>query len=188
MAFKSKLKIVDQLTIGSPCPDESFENNAKALDTGWYCNMCSKEVYDLKKMSKSEIAKLVKNKKGNFCAVISRRQDGSMITKEPVSATNAFLSTGLLLASTTLISSQAIAETERGDVALPSQSNSAQLRGEVYVPPSSSEGSQSSEGSTCSDKSSASEEAQVEPVGPIHRTVGAVAIEPTRGKVAIKTK
>ena len=184
MAFKSRLKIVDQMTIGSPCPDESFKESAKEIDKGWYCNLCCKDVYDLKRMSKKEIANLVKEKNGNFCAVISRRADGSMITKEPVGAANALLSTGLLFASTTLVSSSAVAQTERGDIAPPPQAIQAQV-GEIAIHSASSESS--SEGSNQSAQSSSSEEVKVPVEHPVYESAGAVYI-PERGKVKIEPK
>lgn len=192
MAFKSKLKIVEDISIGSPCPVESFEKDAKAIDAGWYCNQCSKEVYDLKNMSRKEIAKLIKNKNGNFCAVISRRTDGSLITKEPVSATQSFLSAGILLASTSLISADAIAESERGDVELPPVHNTENYKsvGEVNIPaeqplPQSSE--VSSAPSQNEVHTNISSEAAVPASTPeIHRKAGLVAPESIRGKVKVR--
>lgn len=188
MAIKSKLTIVDQISVSSPCPDESFEKNARVLDAGWYCNQCSKEVYDLKKMSRKEIAKLVKNKKGNFCAVVSRRQDGSLITKEPVSSTQSFLTAGLLIASTTLINTPANAQSERGDVAVPVQTENHQVGGismpaevgEVSVEPVPTQ-------NPSSEQSNASEQTKPTSGPPVRESVGLVAVQ-KRGKVAINPK
>ena len=183
MATKLKLTIVEQISVSSPCPDESFEKNAKVLDAGWYCNQCSKEVYDLKKMSRKEIAKLVKAKKGSFCAVVSRRQDGSLITKEPVSSTHSFLSAGLLVASTTLINSAALAQSERGDVAIPVQTENHQVGG-ISIE-STTEHTPSSEVS--SEQSNASEQTEPASGPPVRESVGLVAV-PERGKVAMDPK
>ncbi len=134
--FKSKLKIVDQLRVGSPCPVSNFEQNADQSKEGWFCKECVKPVYDLAKLSRREIDALINRTDGHFCAAISRRADGSIITNDPMSASATLLSKGILLASTALISSSAVAESERGDVALPEPTPGiTQLRGEVEADP-----------------------------------------------------
>jgi hypothetical protein len=60
-----------------------------------------------------------------------------MITKEPVPAATAFLSASVLLASTTLLTPQAMAQqSERGDVAMPEPTPRVhQVAGGISVPP-----------------------------------------------------
>ena len=195
MAFKSKLKIVEDLTVTSPCPVESFENNSKVLNSGWYCNQCSKEVYDLKKLSRKEIANLIKSKNGQFCAVISRRLDGSLITKEPISATHSLASAGLLLASTTLINSPAIAQSERGDVAPPPAHETEVTRtvGEAMVRPTATPGAEqpvesSSASSECQEHANTSEQAVPYPTPDIVSTAGGISVPMERGKIAVNPR
>jgi len=193
MASRSRLKIVDQLSVSSPCPDESFTTNAESIDKGWFCNQCSKEVYDLKKLSRKEIANLIESKNGHFCAVISRRLDGSIITKEPTNPAHSFLSAGILLASTALLNSQAMAQTDVGEIAPQVHNQEAgSTRGDVYVPPSNEHANSSetsSAASVCSEHSNNSSEAAiVRPDPNIITQAGGISVQVTKGKVRVEPK
>ena len=115
-----------------------------------------------------------------------------MITKEPVSATHSFLSAGILLASTTLISSQAIAQTEAGGIApLPVQDSQTE-RGDVYFKPKHCQAQlseTSSEASSMSEPSSVSSEPAASNITPdVVQSVGGVSVPEMRGEVTIPPK
>lgn len=115
---------------------------------------------------------------------------GWFINYEPVSSAQTFLSAGIILASTTLATSQAIAQTERGDIAPPPAQNtdSSHTVGEVTIRPLNQ--AQSSESSSAGSEQSntASEIPEVVPTPDIMRTAGAVYIPEVRGKVKIDPK
>lgn len=108
MASKSKFKILNELTIGSPCQAEDFSRITEPRDRGWYCNHCEKRVHDFSRLSKAEIVKLVEESGGDLCASIARRPDGSIITSEPPS--RSLFSAGVFLASTAMLASSASAQ------------------------------------------------------------------------------
>ena len=115
--FKSKLPILPELTIETPCPIADFEANAEQNEGGWFCHQCNQPVYSLAEMSRKEIGELYRRTGGEFCAAIARRSDGTMITNDPIAASGSKLAAGMLLASTALFASSAAADTEIGKVA-----------------------------------------------------------------------
>ncbi len=203
--FKGKLKIVDSIRVESPCPVPDFDNHAQALDQGWYCHHCEKEVYDLASMTREEIAKLIDNTGGHFCALVSHRQDGSIVTGDPVSRPTALIAAGALMASTTLIASTVLAESEINfeapagttreiDPPLDSQPQNPplQMLGEVYITPSptpevsktnSQTDKSSSQSEQCTDKAKTSSPIVEKNQKPrdVPRTLrGKVAVTPRR--------
>lgn len=110
MRKKPKLKIINSLEVSSPCHSDNFASHSTETKTGWYCGECKKDVHDLSKYTQKDILKLIDESKGNFCALIKRKADGSVITKEPPSYSRALLATGVLLASTVLHQEEAAAQ------------------------------------------------------------------------------
>jgi len=107
-----------------------------------FCYLCQKTVHDFSKLSKKEILELLDNSGDSFCASISRRVDGSIITKETPS--NSLFYSGVMLAGTALLTSTVSAETltENGIIIENCPSNN-ELRGEVTIPiPSKSNSSE----------------------------------------------
>lgn len=110
MRKKQRLEIVNSLEVSSPCHNENFSTNSTETESGWYCGECKKEVHDLSRCSQDEILQLIEQTQGNFCALITRKADGSIITNEPPAYSRSMLATGLLLASTALLQEEAFAQ------------------------------------------------------------------------------
>lgn len=110
MRKKTKLKIINSLEVSSPCHNDNFATNSTETKSGWHCGECNKEVHDLSRYNQKDILKLINETKGNFCALIRRKADGSIITKEPTSYSRALLATGVILASTVLLKNEAFAQ------------------------------------------------------------------------------
>lgn len=110
MRKKTKLKIINSLEVSSPCHNDNFASNSTETKSGWYCGECKKVVHDLSRYTQKDILKLIDETEGNFCALIKRKADGSVLTKEPPSYSRALLATGVILASTALFSEKASAQ------------------------------------------------------------------------------
>ncbi len=133
LSSRNKLKIIDQLAVTSSCTIDDFKSMSDPNSSGWFCHHCQKTVHDFSKLSKKEILTLVENSGDSFCASISRRVDGSIITKETPS--NSLFYSGVMLVGTALLASSVSAETsiEVGEISENSPSVK-QLPGEVTTP------------------------------------------------------
>ena len=60
------------LEISKPCNEQW--KNMKPNDSGSFCELCSKNVVDLTKLSQNEISIIVKKSKGNLCGRVSEEQ------------------------------------------------------------------------------------------------------------------
>jgi hypothetical protein len=80
-AVKKKTKFsLEQIKIASPCP-ASWEE-MPGDDTVRFCQICSKNVYNLSSMSKVEAQTLVMNNRGKLCGLLYLRKDGSVMTSD----------------------------------------------------------------------------------------------------------
>lgn len=118
--MSKKLEIVDRLSIERPCTIDDFATRAGRIGNDWYCDHCERRVFNLATMSRNEIARLIEHTDGEFCASITRRRDGSIVTTEASAPGRVFLAAGALFASTALLSGAAEAEETIGKVAVES--------------------------------------------------------------------
>lgn len=80
-AVKKNTKFsLEQIKIASPCP-ASWEEMI-GDDTVRFCQICSKNVYNLSSMSKAEAQTLVMNNQGKLCGRLYMRKDGSVMTSD----------------------------------------------------------------------------------------------------------
>ncbi|HEY7162279.1 MAG TPA: hypothetical protein VH815_13520 [Acidobacteriota bacterium] len=80
-AVKKNAKFsLEQIKIASPCPaswEEMIGDN-----TVRFCQICSKNVYNLSSMKTVEAQTLVMNKQGKLCGLLYLRKDGSVMTSD----------------------------------------------------------------------------------------------------------
>ena len=70
---------INQLTILTPCTlnwDE-LEGNRRTR----FCQECGKNVHDFRNMTEAEVIAVMDNSPNDFCARITRTQDGQVITR-----------------------------------------------------------------------------------------------------------
>lgn len=70
----------EQIKIASPCP-ASWEEML-GDDTVRFCQVCSKNVYNLSSMTKAEAQTLIMNNQGKLCGLLYLRKDGSVMTSD----------------------------------------------------------------------------------------------------------
>lgn len=71
---------LEQIKIASPCP-ASWEEMI-GDETVRFCQICSKNVYNLSSMSRAEAQTLVMNNQGKLCGLLYLRKDGSVMTSD----------------------------------------------------------------------------------------------------------
>ncbi|HEY0376787.1 MAG TPA: carboxypeptidase-like regulatory domain-containing protein [Pyrinomonadaceae bacterium] len=71
---------LERLRIASPC-NVGWENMT-GDDRTRFCDQCSLHVYNISAMTRDEVASLVKNTEGRFCARLYRRLDGTVLTRD----------------------------------------------------------------------------------------------------------
>jgi len=76
----SKPDYLDRIYVASPC--KTGWENMTGTEQVRYCAQCSKHVYDLEKLTRRQADRLIAINRGRFCARITRRPDGSIITGE----------------------------------------------------------------------------------------------------------
>ncbi|GAC1340270.1 MAG: hypothetical protein NVSMB14_06150 [Isosphaeraceae bacterium] len=76
----TKLDILDDVRIASPCdvPWGAMTGDKHVR----FCDKCSKNVYDLTALPRSEAVELVERNEMGFCARLHRRKDGTIITAD----------------------------------------------------------------------------------------------------------
>jgi hypothetical protein len=80
-AVKKKTKFsLEQIKIASPCPASWKEMLGD--DKVRFCNICSKNVYNLSSMTKDEAQTLIMNHQGKLCGLLYLRKDGSVMTSD----------------------------------------------------------------------------------------------------------
>lgn len=71
---------LDQLKIASPCNASWAEMSGD--ERVRFCQLCSKNVYNLSNMSRTDAENLVKEKEGNLCVRFFVRSDGTLLTQD----------------------------------------------------------------------------------------------------------
>jgi hypothetical protein len=76
----SRLTILDDIRIASPCPAEWAEMVGD--DRARFCASCSKHVYNISAMTAEEATALIREREGRLCVRIYRRNDGTVLTAD----------------------------------------------------------------------------------------------------------
>jgi hypothetical protein len=84
----SKIKVVknktkfnlEQIKIASPCPASWEEMSGD--DKVRFCQICSKNVYNLSSMTRDEAQMLIMDQQGKLCGLLYLRKDGSVMTAD----------------------------------------------------------------------------------------------------------
>jgi hypothetical protein len=69
---------VDEIRIALPC--QARWNDMEGDERARFCRQCSKHVFNLSAMTRTQIETLVREKEGKFCGRFYRRADGRMLT------------------------------------------------------------------------------------------------------------
>jgi hypothetical protein len=69
---------LNDIRVATPC--NALWDNMQGNDTVRFCQTCSKNVYNLSKMSRVEAEALVQEKEGKLCVRFYRRADGTLLT------------------------------------------------------------------------------------------------------------
>lgn len=72
------LDLLNNIRIAAPCPASWSEMSG--TDRVRFCNQCRKNVFNISEMPAAEAAALIREKQGNLCIRLYRRQDGTVIT------------------------------------------------------------------------------------------------------------
>ncbi|HLG17508.1 MAG TPA: carboxypeptidase-like regulatory domain-containing protein [Blastocatellia bacterium] len=80
--MSTKGNSLERLRVASPCPTD-WESMAGDERTR-YCAECKRYVYDFSKMTAIEAQALVSTLQGKLCARITRRGDGTVVTRQPL--------------------------------------------------------------------------------------------------------
>ena len=76
----AKWDALDKLEVARPC-SESWDDMVGGSRVR-LCSKCDRRVYNFAKMSKDEIARLLEYQEGRMCAVLYKRADGKLMTKD----------------------------------------------------------------------------------------------------------
>ena len=71
---------VDDIQVASPC--NARWNDMNGDERARFCGQCSKHVFNLSAMTRTEITTLIREKEGKFCGRFYRRTDGRMLTAD----------------------------------------------------------------------------------------------------------
>ncbi len=71
---------LNQIRIASPCP--AAWASMSGDDRVRFCSSCSKHVYDISEMTEKDAFELINRTEGEICGRISRRRDGTVLTKD----------------------------------------------------------------------------------------------------------
>lgn len=80
MKSKNDRSILDNMSIASPCSASWDEMNGD--DRARFCGQCSKHVYNISTMTKTEVETLVLAKEGKLCVRYFQRPDGTILTDD----------------------------------------------------------------------------------------------------------
>ncbi len=69
---------LDNVSVAAPC--HAKWSDMSGDDRARFCKLCSKHVYNLSGMSRTDAAALIKEKEGNLCIRFYRRADGTIIS------------------------------------------------------------------------------------------------------------
>ncbi|MFL6284810.1 MAG: carboxypeptidase-like regulatory domain-containing protein [Pyrinomonadaceae bacterium] len=78
--MKEPTDILGRMRVASPCGVswETMEGDARAR----FCRLCSLNVYDISNMTRAEVEALVLKTEGRLCGRMTRRADGTVLTKD----------------------------------------------------------------------------------------------------------
>ena len=77
---------LDQIRTAAPCPMRWADMQGD--DTKRFCHHCALHVYNIATMTRAEAESLISHAEGRVCALLFRRADGTVITKDcPVGIT-----------------------------------------------------------------------------------------------------
>jgi hypothetical protein len=71
-------EILTQIRVASPC--NAAWDQMDGDERSRFCRACSKHVYNLSEMSRTEAEALVREKEGRLCVRFYRRRDGTVLT------------------------------------------------------------------------------------------------------------
>jgi hypothetical protein len=75
-----KLPLLSRITIASPC--SASWDDMVGDDRVRFCGKCEKNVYNLSSMESAEAEALLREREGNVCVRLYRRQDGTVLTSD----------------------------------------------------------------------------------------------------------
>jgi hypothetical protein len=75
-----RLNVLDDLRIAAPCP--ASWSAMRGDDRVRFCELCSKNVYNLSGLTAAEAAKVVSEAGGSLCVRLYRRRDGTVLTAD----------------------------------------------------------------------------------------------------------
>ena len=73
-----KTSPLDNLTVATPCHAQWSEMSGD--DRARFCKLCTKHVYNLSAMSRTEAEALIVEKEGKLCVRFAKRADGTIIS------------------------------------------------------------------------------------------------------------
>lgn len=78
--MKEPKEILGRMRVASPCPAnwDSMEGDARVR----FCRLCNLNVYNLSDMTRAEVEALVLKTEGRLCGRLTRRADGTVLTKD----------------------------------------------------------------------------------------------------------
>jgi hypothetical protein len=74
------LNILDNLQIATPC--QASWNAMRGDDRARFCDLCSKNVYNLSGLTATEAATVISESGGSVCVRLYRRSDGTVLTAD----------------------------------------------------------------------------------------------------------
>lgn len=80
MQASTQFIALDSIEVANPC--RADWNRMKGDERTRFCATCTKNVYNLSGMSRSEAEKLIRAKEGELCVRFYRRADGTIITDD----------------------------------------------------------------------------------------------------------
>lgn len=76
----SELRSLEEIRIARPCP--ALWEEMAGDDRVRYCDLCGKNVYNLSALSRKAATELVAKTEGKLCALLYRRQDGTVLSAD----------------------------------------------------------------------------------------------------------
>lgn len=75
---------LDNISVASPCTQDwaRMRPGEENPDQVRFCSSCSKNVYDISAMTKTEAEELISSREGRLCVRYFRRHDGTILTKD----------------------------------------------------------------------------------------------------------
>jgi hypothetical protein len=73
-------EFLSRITIPAPCPEDwrRMRGNKRTR----HCDLCGKKVHNLRAMTSEEVVALVKASDGELCGLVTRGEDGALVTAD----------------------------------------------------------------------------------------------------------